>query len=56
MAGEPAELAPAYVILPSEDGQSVNGEILGVTGGKPLAREARLAKKCHAPACSRHLR
>jgi NAD(P)-dependent dehydrogenase (short-subunit alcohol dehydrogenase family) len=29
---QPAELAPAYVFLASEDGRYVNGEILGVTG------------------------
>lgn len=31
-----AELAPAYVFLASEESRFVNGEILGVTGGKPL--------------------
>jgi len=31
---QPAELAPAYVFLASG---YVNGEVLGVTGGKPLA-------------------
>jgi NAD(P)-dependent dehydrogenase (short-subunit alcohol dehydrogenase family) len=34
---QPAELAPAYVFLASGDSSFVNGEVLGVTGGKPLA-------------------
>lgn len=33
---QPAELAPAFVFLASEDGRYVNGEILGVTGGQLL--------------------
>jgi len=34
---QPAELAPAFVFLASDESQYVNGEILGVTGGKILA-------------------
>ena len=34
---QPAELAPAYVFLASNEARYVNGEVLGVTGGKPLA-------------------
>jgi NAD(P)-dependent dehydrogenase (short-subunit alcohol dehydrogenase family) len=34
---QPAELAPAYVFLASAESQFVNGEVLGVTGGRPLA-------------------
>jgi NAD(P)-dependent dehydrogenase (short-subunit alcohol dehydrogenase family) len=34
---QPAELAPAYVFLASQESSYVDGEILGVTGGKPLA-------------------
>jgi hypothetical protein len=33
---QPAELAPAYVFLAAEDSRFVAGEVLGVTGGKPL--------------------
>ena len=35
-AGQPAELAPAYVFLASQDSSYVTGERIGVTGGKPL--------------------
>jgi NAD(P)-dependent dehydrogenase (short-subunit alcohol dehydrogenase family) len=33
---QPAELAPAFVFLASEESRYVAGEVLGVTGGKPL--------------------
>jgi NAD(P)-dependent dehydrogenase (short-subunit alcohol dehydrogenase family) len=35
-AGQPAELAPAYVFLASQESSYVTGEVLGVTGGMPL--------------------
>jgi NAD(P)-dependent dehydrogenase (short-subunit alcohol dehydrogenase family) len=34
---QPAELAPAFVFLASDESRFVNGEILGVTGGQILA-------------------
>jgi NAD(P)-dependent dehydrogenase (short-subunit alcohol dehydrogenase family) len=36
-AGQPAELAPAFVFLASQESSYITGEILGVTGGQPLA-------------------
>ena len=33
---QPAELAPAFVFLASQEASFVNGETLGVTGGQPL--------------------
>ena len=35
--GQPAELAPVYVFLASQDSTYITGECIGVTGGKPLA-------------------
>lgn len=34
--GQPAELAPVFVFLASQDSSYVCGEVIGVTGGKPL--------------------
>jgi NAD(P)-dependent dehydrogenase (short-subunit alcohol dehydrogenase family) len=34
--GQPAELAPLYVFLATEDSRYISGEVVGVTGGKPL--------------------
>mgnify|MGYP004490519873 CR=1 FL=1 len=36
-AGQPAELAPAYVYFASQESSYTTGEVLGVTGGKPLS-------------------
>jgi hypothetical protein len=35
--GQPAELAPAFVFLASKDSSYITGEVIGVTGGKPLS-------------------
>jgi NAD(P)-dependent dehydrogenase (short-subunit alcohol dehydrogenase family) len=35
-AAQPAELAPAYVFFASQESSYVTGEILAVTGGKPI--------------------
>jgi NAD(P)-dependent dehydrogenase (short-subunit alcohol dehydrogenase family) len=34
--GQPAELAPVYVFLASEESRYISGEVVGATGGKPL--------------------
>jgi NAD(P)-dependent dehydrogenase (short-subunit alcohol dehydrogenase family) len=34
--GQPAELAPLYVFLASDDSRYISGEVVGATGGKPL--------------------
>jgi NAD(P)-dependent dehydrogenase (short-subunit alcohol dehydrogenase family) len=36
-AGQPAELAPAYVFFASQESSFITGEVLGVTGGKPIS-------------------
>jgi NAD(P)-dependent dehydrogenase (short-subunit alcohol dehydrogenase family) len=35
-AGQPAELAPAYVLLASDEGSYITGAMLPVTGGRPM--------------------
>ena len=35
-AGQPAELAPIFVFLATQESSYITGEIFGVTGGKPL--------------------
>jgi len=34
--GQPAELAPLYVFLATDDSAYISGEVIGATGGKPL--------------------
>ena len=34
--GQPAELAPAYVLLASDDGGYMSGAMIPVTGGRPM--------------------
>ncbi|MCY1445897.1 putative oxidoreductase YghA [compost metagenome] len=34
--GQPAECAPIYVLLASQESSYITGEIFGVTGGNPL--------------------
>ncbi|WP_432543364.1 SDR family oxidoreductase [Kineococcus sp. SYSU DK002] len=36
-AGQPAELAPAFVFFASQESSYITAEVLGVTGGSPLA-------------------
>jgi hypothetical protein len=35
-AGQPAEVAPAYVLLASDDGRYMTGALIPVTGGRPM--------------------
>jgi NAD(P)-dependent dehydrogenase (short-subunit alcohol dehydrogenase family) len=35
-AGQPAELAPAYVFFASQESSYITGDRIGVTGGRPL--------------------
>ena len=36
-AGQPAELAPTYIFLASQESSYITGEIIGVTGGRPIS-------------------
>ena len=36
-AGQPAEVAPAYVFLASAESSYITGEVIAVTGGLPVA-------------------
>ena len=36
-AGQPAELAPTYVFLASQESSYITGEIIGVTGGRLIS-------------------
>jgi NAD(P)-dependent dehydrogenase (short-subunit alcohol dehydrogenase family) len=35
-AGQPAEVAPAFVFLASQESSYITGEVIGVTGGNHL--------------------
>jgi NAD(P)-dependent dehydrogenase (short-subunit alcohol dehydrogenase family) len=35
-AGQPAELAPVYVLLASDEGSYISGARVAVTGGRPI--------------------
>jgi NAD(P)-dependent dehydrogenase (short-subunit alcohol dehydrogenase family) len=35
-AGQPAELAPLFVFLASQESSYITGEVIGITGGRPL--------------------
>jgi NAD(P)-dependent dehydrogenase (short-subunit alcohol dehydrogenase family) len=35
-AGQPKELAPAFVLLASDDGSYMTGAVVPVTGGSPM--------------------
>jgi NAD(P)-dependent dehydrogenase (short-subunit alcohol dehydrogenase family) len=35
-AGQPAELAPVYVLLASDDARYISGARIAVTGGRPI--------------------
>jgi NAD(P)-dependent dehydrogenase (short-subunit alcohol dehydrogenase family) len=35
-AGQPAEVAPAYVFLASAESSYITGEVIAVTGGMPV--------------------
>jgi NAD(P)-dependent dehydrogenase (short-subunit alcohol dehydrogenase family) len=34
--GQPVEIAPVYVLLGSQEGSYITGEVYGVTGGKGI--------------------
>jgi NAD(P)-dependent dehydrogenase (short-subunit alcohol dehydrogenase family) len=34
--GQPVEVAPAYVLLASDDGSYISGARIAVTGGRPI--------------------
>ncbi len=35
--GQPAEIAPTFVFLATQESGFVTGEIIGVTGGSPIS-------------------
>ena len=52
-AGQPAELAPAYVLLASDEASYMTGALVPVTGGRPISESCGAALDDRAaPACS----
>ena len=51
--GQPAEIAPAFVFLASQESSNVNAEVLGATGGTPLPR-ARAPERVRSGAPPRY--
>ena len=46
-AGQPAELAPAYVLLASADGSYMTGAMVPLTGGRPMLLRLRLVRRLY---------
>src|SRR4029079_6728331 len=57
-AGQPAELAPVYVLLASDEGSYISGARVAVTGGRPILEvgvppaSGRQLRYCSSVTCS----